>query len=87
MSEGSVRRFLSGVTCPNCGAMDTVRVFEVAGDLWRDCVECGMEERFEHGGTQGEKGGGAALKAEEESEIGVVRFVPAGPGQSTQDEQ
>lgn len=74
MGGDTVKRFLSGVSCPRCGEMDTVRIFEVGGNLWRDCVACGMEECFKSAAEGVDLDGKPEF---DDSEISVVRFVPA----------
>lgn len=42
------KRFIAGVTCPKCGALDTIVAVnnEEEKVLIRECVECGFSDRI-----------------------------------------
>ncbi|TXR54733.1 YheV family putative zinc ribbon protein [Reinekea thalattae] len=42
------KRFIAGVTCPKCGALDTMTVINNELELLyvRECVECGFSDRI-----------------------------------------
>jgi uncharacterized metal-binding protein (TIGR02443 family) len=42
------KRFIAGVTCPKCGALDTIVAVnnEEEKVLIRECVECGFTDRI-----------------------------------------
>lgn len=40
------KRFIAGVICPRCAAMDRVRSWEQHGIRYRDCVSCDFFEQL-----------------------------------------
>ncbi len=42
-----VKRFIAGAVCPKCGTMDTVRAFELEGQLYRECVSCDFSDEMD----------------------------------------
>ncbi|GAB2721150.1 YheV family putative zinc ribbon protein [Halomonas garicola] len=42
----SVKRFIAGVVCPRCAAMDRIRAWEQNGIRYRDCVSCDFFEQL-----------------------------------------
>lgn len=44
MADQSKTRFIAGAVCPECRAMDRVRLTETAGRRLRECVACGAFE-------------------------------------------
>lgn len=42
----SVKRFIAGVVCPRCAAMDRIRAWEQNGIRYRDCVNCNFFEQL-----------------------------------------
>lgn len=42
----SVKRFIAGVTCPRCAAMDRIRAWEQNGIRYRECVSCDFFEQL-----------------------------------------
>lgn len=40
------KRFIAGVICPRCAAMDKVRTWEANGIRYRDCVACDFFEQL-----------------------------------------
>lgn len=40
-----LKRFVAGAVCPKCGTMDTIRAFTTDEGSFRDCVQCGFEEK------------------------------------------
>ncbi|WP_017429529.1 YheV family putative zinc ribbon protein [Vreelandella jeotgali] len=42
----SVKRFIAGVVCPRCAAMDRIRAWEQNGIRYRDCVNCDFFEQL-----------------------------------------
>lgn len=41
----STRRFIAGAVCPRCAEMDRLVIYEKAGEQYKECVECGYEEK------------------------------------------
>ncbi|GAA3904047.1 hypothetical protein GCM10022228_12870 [Halomonas cibimaris] len=42
----SVKRFIAGVVCPRCAAMDRIRAWEQNGVRYRECVHCDFFEQL-----------------------------------------
>ena len=42
----TVKRFIAGVICPRCAAMDRVRAWEQNGIRYRECVSCDFFEQL-----------------------------------------
>ncbi|WP_168014994.1 YheV family putative zinc ribbon protein [Halomonas salinarum] len=42
----ATKRFIAGVVCPRCAAMDRVRSWEQNGIRYRDCVSCDFFEQL-----------------------------------------
>ncbi|MBE0464815.1 MULTISPECIES: YheV family putative zinc ribbon protein [Halomonas] len=42
----TVKRFIAGVTCPRCAAMDRIRAWEQNGIRYRECVNCDFFEQL-----------------------------------------
>lgn len=42
------KRFIAGVVCPSCGAMDSIYMFrDGAKRDYRECIECGFSDAME----------------------------------------
>jgi len=41
------KRFIAGATCPDCGAQDSIRVWQQDGVWQRECVHCGHYSRLD----------------------------------------
>ncbi|MEQ6885662.1 YheV family putative zinc ribbon protein [Salicola sp. Rm-C-2C1-2] len=39
------KRFIAGAVCPRCSAMDRIVMFTTEEGTFRECVECGFEDR------------------------------------------
>ena len=39
------KRFIAGVVCPKCSAMDKLQAFSEEGLDYRECVSCGFKDR------------------------------------------
>ncbi len=63
------RRFIAGVKCPKCEAVDRVVMLTSADDEWIECIECGYSENRPTHVEQPE------IPAEPD-EIGVIQFKP-----------
>ena len=42
----TIKRFIAGVTCPRCAAMDRIRAWEQNGIRYRECVSCDFFEQL-----------------------------------------
>lgn len=42
----TVKRFIAGVTCPRCAAMDRIRAWEQNAIRYRECVNCDFFEQL-----------------------------------------
>lgn len=42
----TVKRFIAGVICPRCAALDRVRAWEQNGIRYRECVSCDFFEQL-----------------------------------------
>ena len=40
------KRFIAGVVCPKCSAMDKLQAFSEEGRDYRECVSCGFKEQM-----------------------------------------
>ena len=40
------KRFIAGVVCPRCAAMDRIRAWEQNGVRYRECVSCDFFEQL-----------------------------------------
>ena len=38
------KQFIASAVCPACEAMDTIRMWTVAGTQFRDCIRCGFAD-------------------------------------------
>lgn len=49
MSFSTKKRFVAGVVCPRCSAMDKIVVFNENDKDYRECISCGYKDemRFE----------------------------------------
>jgi len=45
MSE-PIKRFIAGAVCPKCGAMDTIRSYEITDTMVRECVMCDFSDEM-----------------------------------------
>jgi len=36
-----IKRFIAGAVCPDCAAVDSIRVWQENGIYQRECVRCG----------------------------------------------
>ena len=39
------KRFIAGAVCPRCSAMDRIVMFTTDEGTFRECVDCGYEDR------------------------------------------
>ena len=39
------KRFIAGAVCPRCSAMDRIVMFTTEEGTFRECVDCGFEDR------------------------------------------
>ncbi|XOZ32665.1 YheV family putative zinc ribbon protein [Halomonadaceae bacterium KBTZ08] len=39
------KRFIAGAVCPRCSAMDRIVMFTTDEGTFRECVDCGFEDR------------------------------------------
>ncbi len=39
------RRFIAGVRCPKCEALDKIIMLTTEDDEWIECIECGYSDR------------------------------------------
>ncbi len=46
MTFSTVKRFIAGVTCPKCSAMDKLRGYSEDGINFRECVACGFKDEM-----------------------------------------
>ena len=46
MSNEIKKRFIAGAVCPKCSAMDTVRVYNLEGKDYRECVACDFSDEM-----------------------------------------
>ncbi len=49
------KRFIAGATCPSCGEMDSIVVYEEEGEQKRECVSCDFAEVANFTGERGDK--------------------------------
>jgi len=42
------KRFIAGATCPDCAAVDSIRVWQENGLWQRECVRCGHYGRLDN---------------------------------------
>ncbi len=42
----SVKRFIAGASCPECGEQDSIVSYQQLDDRIRECVECGFKQRL-----------------------------------------
>ena len=40
------KRFIAGVVCPKCSAMDKLQAFSEEGLDYRECVSCGFKDQM-----------------------------------------
>lgn len=40
------KRFIAGVVCPKCSAMDKLQAFSEEGVDYRECVSCGFKDQM-----------------------------------------
>lgn len=66
------RRFIAGVRCPKCEALDKVIMLTTDDDEWIECIECGYSDRRP---TQVEPSEDTALP----DDMGVIQFKPRQP--------
>ena len=63
------KRFIAGVKCPKCEALDRIVMLTTGDAEWIDCIECGYSEnRPTHVEVQQEPA--------TPDEIGVIQFKP-----------
>ncbi len=41
-----IKRFVAGAVCPRCNEMDRLRTFRDEQHEYRECVDCGYEDRM-----------------------------------------
>ena len=46
MTFSSTKRFIAGVVCPQCSAMDKMQVYTHDGTDYRECVSCGFKDQI-----------------------------------------
>ena len=46
-----VKRFIAGAVCPACTTMDTIRMYQLDGISYRECVECGFGDSLDERGN------------------------------------
>lgn len=46
MTFSSIKRFIAGVVCPQCSAMDKMQVYNRDGIDFRECVSCGFKDEI-----------------------------------------
>lgn len=46
MTFSSTKRFIAGVVCPECSAMDKMQVYNHDGIDYRECVSCGFKDQI-----------------------------------------
>ncbi len=63
------KRFIAGVKCPKCEALDRIIMLTIDDAEWIECIECGYSEnRPTHVEVQSEPA--------TPDEIGVIQFKP-----------
>ena len=79
MSKEIKKRFIAGVVCPKCSAMDTIRMYQQDGKEIRECVACDFSDVM-HFTPQMRELETRVNKTEEEkqSEVQVLKFPPSG---------
>lgn len=40
------KQFIAGAVCPACESMDTIRMWQLDDEQFRDCVECGFADKL-----------------------------------------
>ena len=66
------RRFIAGVKCPKCAALDRVVMLTSGDEEWIECIECGYSEnRPTHIDPP--------QTPEVADEMGVIQFKPRQP--------
>jgi len=40
------KQFIAGAVCPACESMDTIRMWTLDSEQYRDCVECGFADKL-----------------------------------------
>lgn len=63
------RRFIAGVRCPKCEALDKIIMLTTEDDEWIECIECGYSDRRP---THIEQPQEVALS----DDVGVIQFKP-----------
>ena len=66
------RRFIAGVKCPKCTALDRVVMLTSGDEEWIECIECGYSENRPTHVEQPQS-------AEVADEVGVIQFKPRQP--------
>jgi hypothetical protein len=46
MVFSSKKRFIAGVVCPKCAAMDKLMAYAIDGVDFRECVSCGFKDQM-----------------------------------------
>ena len=46
MTFSSTKRFIAGVVCPQCSAMDKMQVYNHDGTDYRECISCGFKDQI-----------------------------------------
>ncbi|MRI33347.1 hypothetical protein EOPP23_10160 [Endozoicomonas sp. OPT23] len=41
------KQFIAGVVCPSCGAQDTIQMYTIDEEQFRECVDCGFSDEME----------------------------------------
>lgn len=63
------RRFIAGVRCPKCEALDKIIMLTTEDDEWIECIECDYSDRRP---THIEQPQEVALP----DDVGVIQFKP-----------
>lgn len=75
-----VKRFIAGAVCPKCAEQDVLTVYRIGDDEFRECVECGFEDKMVFKSQMRELGTRVNTTEEEiASETRVVTLMPSKP--------
>lgn len=82
------KRFIAGAVCPECGEMDSIRVFQENGWEYQECIRCEYKDQLNLDGTDAitelETRVNQELQSEQEAGIQPLLFV-ANPGSRRKD--
>lgn len=79
------KRFIAGAVCPRCSAMDRIVMFTSEEGTFRECVDCGFQDK--QADPEEDMAGGAELKTRvspkadpappgKDDTVQPIRFVP-----------